>query len=326
MTVQHTTLDDAVTTAVSVSVVICCYTMERRQNLDAATAAVLTQLRPGDEMIVVVDGNDLLYHDLLSTHGQQMTVLQNAFRRGLSGARNTGLKQASREVVVFLDDDAVLHPAALDGVRTAFADSGVTALGGAVHPQWHSGGEPPWFPPEFRWVVGCDYRGLASDGAAIRNPIGAAMAVRRTDLDGIGGFSDRLGRVGSLPTGCEETLMGIELSRRNPRARIIRHAAFAVSHAVPSDRTTLSYFVRRCFNEGRSKAILTRLCGRQASLHSERAYTTRTLPAGVWHARRRPSRMLALGAGLLVTTAGYLVGLVETTKQGDVRWSESSAT
>lgn len=326
MTVQHTTFDDAVGTAVSVSVVICCYTTERRENLDAAADAVLSQLHPGDEMIVIVDGNDLLYHDLLATRGRQLTVLQNEFRRGLSGARNTGLQKASREVVVFLDDDAVLYPAALDGVRAAFADSTVTALGGAVHPAWHSGGEPRWFPPEFGWVVGCDYRGLASDGATIRNPIGAAMAVRRTELAGIGGFSDRLGRVGVLPTGCEETMMGIELSRRNPGSRIIRQTAFAVSHAVPSDRTTLSYFVRRCFNEGRSKAILTRLCGRQASLRSERAYTTRTLPAGIWHARRRPSRVLALGAGLLVTAAGYLMGLAKTTKQGDVRWSESSAT
>ncbi|CAA0132993.1 Uncharacterised protein [Mycolicibacterium vanbaalenii] len=326
MTVQHATLDDSVSTAVSVSVVICCYTVERRQNLDAAADAALTQLRPGDEIIVVVDGNDLLYHDLLSARGREMTVLENVFRRGLSGARNTGLQRASGDVVVFLDDDAVLHPAALDGVRSAFADAAVTALGGAVHPNWHSGGEPRWFPPEFGWVVGCDYRGLPSDGAAIRNPIGAAMAVRRAELTGIGGFSDRLGRVGAVPTGCEETMMGIELSRRNPRGRIIRHTAFAVSHEVPSDRTTLSYFVSRCFNEGRSKAMLTRLCGRQTSLESERAYTTRTLPIGVWRARRQPSRVLALGAGLLVTAAGYLVGLVQTTKQGDVRWSESSAT
>ncbi|MDZ4268336.1 MAG: glycosyltransferase family 2 protein, partial [Mycobacterium sp.] len=155
---------------------------------------------------------------------------------------------------------------------------------------------------------------------AIRNPIGAAMAVRRGELTAIGGFSDRLGRVGALPTGCEETMMGIELTRRNPQARIVRHTPFAVSHSVPDDRTTLSYFVRRCFNEGRSKAILTRLCGRQASLKSERAYTTRTLPLGIWHARRRPSRVLALVVGLIVTTTGYLVGLVQTTKGEDARW------
>lgn len=283
--------------------------------MTAALDATLDQLRSGDELILVVDSNDVLYQDMSTSYGSELTVLRNTFRRGLSGARNTGLEAASGEVVVFLDDDAVLLPAALDGARTAFADPQVTALGGAVHPAWHGGTEPGWFPPEFGWVVGCDYRGLPPDGAAIRNPIGAAMAVRRRALTDIGGFSDRLGRVGALPTGCEETMMGIELGRRDPQARIIRQTAFAVSHAVPQDRTTLSYFVNRCFHEGRSKAILTRLCGHRSSLESERTYTTRTLPSGVWRARRRPARVLAVIVGLLATTAGYLVGLIGTARR-----------
>ena len=111
--------------------------------------------------------------------------------------------------------------------------------------------------------------------------------------------------------------MGIALSRRDPRARIIRHTALAVSHTVPRDRMTLSYFVRRCFHEGRSKAVLAGLCGPRSSLASERVYATRTLPSGIWRARRRPARVLALGAGLLVTTAGYLVGLRSTHRGRD---------
>jgi len=74
----------------------------------------------------------------------------------------------------------------------------------------------------------------------------------------------------------------------------------------------VSYFVRRCYHEGRSKAILSSLCGHQSSLASERTYTTRTLPAGVWHARRHPARVAALVAGLLTTSFGYLVGLAQT--------------
>ncbi|WP_231750837.1 glycosyltransferase family 2 protein [Mycobacterium sp. NAZ190054] len=310
MTAQPLPLEDTRPATVSVSVVICCYTSARRTLLDRAVTAALGQLRAGDELIVVVDHNDVLHRDLRDTYGEQLLLPANRFRRGLSGARNTGLHAASGDVVVFLDDDAVLHPDALEDARAAFADSTVTALGGAVHPSWQSGRQPAWFPPEFGWVVGCDYRGLPPDGAPIRNPIGAAMAVRRTELAGIGGFCDGLGRVGSLPAGCEETMMGIELARRDPQARIIRRTGFAVSHAVPADRATLRYFARRCFHEGRSKATLSRLCGRGAALRSERAYTTRTLPSGLWHARRRPARVPALVAGLLITTVGYLVGAV----------------
>ena len=310
---------EPLTATVSLSVVICCYTADRRAELARAVDSVLAQICVGDELIVVVDGNEELYRELCDSAPPRTVVLANAATRGLSGARNTGLRAASGDVVVFLDDDAALHPAALAGVRAAHLDPGVVGVGGAVHPEWPGGAAPRWFPPEFGWVVGCDYRGLPADGAEIRNPIGAAMAVRRAELIGIGGFSDRLGRVGTLPTGCEETLMGIELVRRDPTARIVRRSAFAVSHAVSTDRATLTYFLRRCFHEGRSKAILTRLCGQRSSLASERSYATRTLPAGLWHARRRPDRMLALLAGLATTAAGYLMGLIETASQGRQR-------
>ena len=317
MTVQPADTAAPAVAAVSISVVICCYTTERRAGLARAVDSVVAQLGVGDELIVVVDGNDALHRELRTHAPSGVVVVANTASRGLSGARNTGLRTASGDVVVFLDDDAALHPAALAGVRAAYLDPGVVGVGGAVHPEWPRGSAPRWFPPEFGWVVGCDYRGLPCDGADIRNPIGAAMAVRRAELVGIGGFSDRLGRVGTLPTGCEETLMGIELVRHHPTTRIVRHAAFSVSHTVSADRVTLSYFLRRCFHEGRSKAILTRLCGQRSSLASERRYTTQTLPTGLWHARRRPGRMLALLAGLTTTAGGYLTGLIQTASQGE---------
>lgn len=309
--------------AISLSVVICCYSAARRALLDSAVAAVLAQLGPADEFIVVVDGRvdsdaegcgegraegDTMYRALAAAYTGRVQLVRNRFRPGLSGARNTGLQLATREIMVFLDDDAELAPGGLDDVRAAFTDPTLTALGGAVHPSWPSGRPPVWFPPEFGWVVGCDYRGLPPDGATIRNPIGAAMAVRRAELAAVDGFSDRLGRVGSLPAGCEETMMGIQLTRRDPRARIVRRTRFAVAHTVSADRITVSYFARRCFHEGRSKAVLSRLCGRAAALESERTYATRTLPTGAWRARRHPTRVLALIVGLMVTAAGYLAG------------------
>ncbi|MDG4668926.1 glycosyltransferase family 2 protein [Mycobacterium sp. 236(2023)] len=319
MSARFTSHDQPYPTAPSLSVVICCYTERRRRSLAAGADAALRQLASGDELILVVDGNEDLFHDLCADYGDRLTVVANAHRRGLSGARNTGLETASGDVVVFLDDDAALLPDALGSVRSTFVDDGITAMGGAVHPYWHSGSRPTWFPPEFGWVVGCDYRGLPSDGAPIRNPIGAAMAVRREHLADIGGFSDRLGRVGTLPTGCEETMMGIELVRSNPHSHIVRRTAFAVTHEVPHDRATVSYFMQRCFHEGRSKAILTQLCGQQSSLESERAYTTRTLPSGMWHARRHPSRVMAIVAGLFVTAAGYVVGRTQTLRTPEIR-------
>ncbi len=83
MTTATTQPADHVASTISVSVVICCYTLKRRQGLAVAVDTVLGQLRHGDELIVVVDHNEPLGHDLRDTYGDRSTVVQNAFRRGL---------------------------------------------------------------------------------------------------------------------------------------------------------------------------------------------------------------------------------------------------
>ncbi len=302
--------DGLAVSTVSLSVVICCYTAARRVQVIRGVQSALEQAGDRDEILVVVDHNDALLADLRDSLPHQITLITNEFQRGLSGARNTGVVRSRGDVVVFVDDDAVLATGALDGARAAFEDPTVVAIGGAVRAEWAVGSGPRWFPEEFGWVVGCDYRGLPACGERIRNPIGAAMAARRQALVEIEGFSTELGRVGDLLAGCEETLMGVQLQSRFPGQRIIRHTDFRVDHHVPADRATLRYFTRRCYQEGRSKAVLTRISGRQAALSSERNYTTRILPSGAWRARRNPRRLLALVLGFCYTTAGYVTGLL----------------
>jgi glycosyltransferase involved in cell wall biosynthesis len=302
--------------ATGLSVVVCCYTTARRAQVLSVVASALNQVaESGDEVIVVVDHNSELLEDLSTALPESIILVPNSFERGLSGARNTGVRCSGNEIVVFVDDDAVLSPGALDGARQAFDDVSIVAIGGAVDADWQTGAAPDWFPEEYGWVVGCDYRGLPACGEQIRNPIGAAMAVRRTALNHINGFSTKLGRVGDLPTGCEETLMGVQLRAEFPEQRIVRHTAFRVSHRVPSDRATLRYFTSRCYQEGRSKASLTRISGRQAALSSERSYATRILTSGAWQARGNPRRLLALIAGFLYTATGFATGMVLTTRQ-----------
>ncbi|WP_304117311.1 glycosyltransferase family 2 protein [Mycolicibacterium bacteremicum] len=307
--------DSPVAATADLSVVICCYTAARRAQVLRVVDSTLAQIAGEDEIIVVVDHNDALLEDLTSTLDPRIDVVCNRFRRGLSGARNTGVERSAKDVVVFVDDDAVLIDGSLAGARSAFADPSVVAIGGAVDADWESGAAPHWFPEEYGWVVGCDYRGLPGCGEQIRNPIGAAMAARRDALNQIEGFSTKLGRIGDLPAGCEETLMGVQLRAHYPGQRIIRHTDFRVSHHVPSDRGTLRYFTRRCYQEGRSKASLTRISGQKAALSSERSYTTRILPSGVWRARRNPRRALALIIGFLYTATGYTSGLIRTAGQ-----------
>ncbi|WP_235738042.1 glycosyltransferase family 2 protein [Nocardioides alcanivorans] len=166
----------------SIAVVICTWTADRLDLLRAAVGESLAQLGRCDELVVVIDHNEVLRAQLAREwHGTRARVVGSEGPRGLSGARNTGVGATKADVLVFLDDDALPSAGWLGTLREAFEDATVAAVGGGVVPRW-SAERPTWFPDEFGWVVGCDYTGLAPDGAEIRNPIGANMAVRRDVL------------------------------------------------------------------------------------------------------------------------------------------------
>jgi hypothetical protein len=123
--------------------------------------------------------------------------------------------------------------------------------------------------------------------------------------------------VGTSPVGCEETELSIRVAAAYPDGRILHEPGASVRHQVPSSRGTWSYFRRRCWAEGRSKARVSRLVSSRSALASERVYVRTILPDGVRRnlvqARRTRDldhllRATAICAGLAITTAGYCAG------------------
>jgi glycosyltransferase involved in cell wall biosynthesis len=301
--------------AQDVSVVICAYTEHRWAALVEAVASVTRQAPAPGETIVVIDHNPELLAQA-HTAFPEVTVLANAGRRGLSGARNTGIQVARGDVVAFLDDDASAAPDWLAALSSAFTDATVIGAGGLAVPRWEAA-DPAWLPAEFLWVVGCSYRGLPAGRAEVRNPIGANMAFRRDALLSAGGFTDGIGRVGRTPLGCEETELSIR-ARALTGGRVLHLPGCEVHHRVTAERATWRYFRRRCWAEGLSKALVRESVGADAALASERGYVLRTLPTGIWNGIRASTRgdwagLLRAGAiatGLAITTSGYAWGCV----------------
>jgi GT2 family glycosyltransferase len=298
----------------TVSVVVCAYTAERWAQIVAAVASVRRQSAPPLETILAVDHNPALARRARAEL-PGVVVTENRQAPGLSGTRNSGVALARGELVAFLDDDAVAAPDWLERLVAAYDAPEVLGVGGAVEPSW-AAGRPRGFPPEFDWVVGCTYRGLPERTAPVRNLIGANMSLRRDVLERVGGFRPGVGRVGRLPSGCEETELCIRATQRLPGGRFVYEPRARVLHAVPASRGGWRYFGSRCFAEGVSKARVAAWRGPADALASERSYATRTLPRGLLRDGRAAARgdggalvrMAAIAAGLLVTTAGYVAG------------------
>ncbi len=243
--------------------------------------------------------------------------MANEGGRGLSSARNTAIRRCRGEYIVFIDDDAIAHEHWLAGLLSPFGDTAVVGVGGHAHPLWEARA-PEWLPPELLWVVGCSYEGLPECGD-VRNPLGCNMAFRADLFDWVGMFNPGIGRLGSLPLGCEETEFCLRAARATPGARIVLTNGAEIDHRVPAARARASYLLRRCYFEGISKALVRRL-GDRSSLATERSYLRHALPQRL---RTSVHRALAgrgvraavgqvgavLGA-LAAASSGYLVGVI----------------
>lgn len=297
------------------AVVICAYTERRWDDTLRAVASVQAQDPPPQELLVVVDHNPAL-QGRLAAELPGARVVANHNEQGLSGARNTGVELAGADVVVFLDDDAAARPGWLAGLARNYRDPRVLGVGGRIEPEW-SGAQPRWWPPEFNWVVGCDYTGQRT--GVVRNLIGANASFRR-DLFADGGFTTGIGRSASVrrPVGGEETEFCIRAAQAHPGGVFLHDGAAEVIHRVSADRQTFAYFRSRCYSEGLSKALVTRSVGADDGLASEWSYSTVTLPLGVLHGLGRAVRgdgsgllsAAAIVIGLAYTTVGYAVGVL----------------
>jgi glycosyltransferase involved in cell wall biosynthesis len=315
-----------VTSDLEVSVVICAYTEERWHDLVASVESVKSQAVPPTEIIVVIDHNRSLFARAASEL-QGVSVIENTSEKGLSGARNCGLKAAHAEIVAFLDDDAEAEPMWLRHLLNCYLDPDVLGVSGRIVPRWFAL-RPSWFPEEFGWVVGCTYRGLPTRTGTVRNMIGANMSARRQVLVEHGGFRSGFGcnhttqakRMSLLQShaGDEETELCIRISQRRPNGRWLFTPRATVHHHVSAKRSRYRYFLWRCYDEGLGKANLSGIVGSHKGLAAERSYIFRTLPLGVARGLAQATRGDLAGlaragsvvAGLAFTSAGYLVGTV----------------
>ncbi len=125
-------------------------TYNRAPYIGKAIDSVLSQMIPGDELLVVDDGSNDETPAILRAYGGRITVIRGE-HGGAGRARNLGIARARTELVTFLDSDDVWFPYKLQ-IQRAFMERRPEALfsftnfevefrDGSVRPryleQWH---------------------------------------------------------------------------------------------------------------------------------------------------------------------------------------------
>jgi GT2 family glycosyltransferase len=220
-----------------VSVVIAT-TMQRADELDRCLDSLLALDYPDFEVILVDNRPD---PSRVSLHARferdpRVRVLDEA-RPGISAARNRGAREARGEIVAFTDDDAVVHRGWLRGIAQRFlAEPDTGCVSGVVLPAELETPAQIWFersgskleqryaavsfhntgawrsrtlgslrPARFEIVASVD--GQPVDRYLVYRAgkfgMGANIAFRRSALESIGWFDERLG-TGTPARGAED--------------------------------------------------------------------------------------------------------------------------
>lgn len=123
-------LTDAPGAPLRISVILCTH---RRPHYIRDVLGGLAQLDPAPHEVVVVD-NDPGEQDCRAYVEEAGFRYVREDRRGLDNARNTGVRHATGDVVIFTDDDCVPWPAWLRSLPATFADPLVGACSGPAFP------------------------------------------------------------------------------------------------------------------------------------------------------------------------------------------------
>lgn len=181
-----------------ISVIICTY--NREKFLPGALNSLTKQtVIPDDFEIILVNNNstdntELISKRFIDDNPQLHIKYFVETQKGLSAARNRGIKESSAGLIIFIDDDAEVTENYLQTAINFFDKfSNVDSMGGKIIPIYENGKEPEWLS-EYLWglVTKCDWGDKIRNYPYSKYPPGCSMAFRKKVFDEIGLFNTDL--------------------------------------------------------------------------------------------------------------------------------------
>jgi len=179
-------------------------TFNRPLETKRAVTSVLYQTYGDFEIIVVDDGSDQSSRDVLQPLRPRIRYISHEKNRGVSAARNTGLRSSKSPFVAFLDSDDYLLPTKL-AVQVAFFNKNPEAVACQTNEVWIRRGKR--VNPKFRHLKPSGDIFEPSLKLCLISP--SAVMLKRSLLNEIGFFDE------DLPV-CEDYDLWLRITCRYP--------------------------------------------------------------------------------------------------------------
>lgn len=176
----------------------------------ACLKSVAAAIRPGDEIIVVADGESDSAYRIAPSFGA--TVIKLEKNGGPARARNIGAKSAKGDIIFFVDADCTVRPDALKLIEATFArESDVSALIGSYD-------DTPYHTTFVSQYKNLLHHFVHQHGSTEASTFwGACGAIKRDVFLAVGGFTESYTRAS-----IEDIELGYRLTSANYRIRLLK--------------------------------------------------------------------------------------------------------
>ena len=182
--------------------------------------------------------------------------------QGLSAARNKGIKEAKGELIVYVDDDALVDAGYLRTiVEYMSAHPEIDAVGGPIIPLYETA-EPKWMTRYTKELL-CGYLYFGEEIRPFpgeRYPGGGNAAYRAKVFEKVGLFNTNLGRKGDGLMGSEEKDIFDKMKAQGMRFMYL--PKMILHHIIPQKKLERDYFDRLTYQIGQSERQRTLAIGR----------------------------------------------------------------
>ena len=239
------------------TVIICTY--NRAKYIGALLESVAANdLSKSEYEIVLVDNNctdntRAICDAFAAAHKDVNFRYVVESEQGLSAARNKGIKEAKGDLIVYVDDDALVDTHYLrDYVEWFAANHETMACGGPIEPLYETH-EPSWMTPYTKALLTAwmNYGDKVREYPKGRYPGGGNAAYRKEVFDKVGVFNTALGRKGGNLMGSEEKDIFDKMHALG--MQVLYLPTPVLHHCIPQAKLEKDYFDRLTLQIGMSE-------------------------------------------------------------------------